>query len=248
MIKLAVLILTGILATSSFGYVVDDIGVLVFSKTAGFRHAEAIDAAKEVLAKMAADEGWRISFTENAGQFTRENLAKYDVVIFNNTTQNVLPEQSQRNALKSHIRSGGGYVGIHAASDTLYEWEWYGKLVGAYFQGHPPGMQLATIKVEDPDHPTMEGLGESFEFRDEWYWFRANPREHVHVLATLDRTSHQELVNYDANSTADHPIIWANEFDGGRAWYTAFGHNREPVIDERFVKMLHRAIIWVADK
>lgn len=248
MIKLTVLILTAMIATSSFAYVVDDIGVLVYSKTAGFRHGEAIDAAKEVLATMAEEKGWRISFTEDAGAFTEENLSNYDVVIFNNTTQNVLPVQSQREALKSHIRSGGGYIGIHAASDTLYEWEWYGKLVGAYFQGHPPGMQRATIKVEDRDHPTMQGLGESFEFRDEWYWFRSNPREHVHVLATLDRTSHQDLVKYDSDSTADHPIIWANEFDGGRSWYTAFGHNHEPVRDDRFIDMLRRAIIWVAGK
>ncbi len=248
MIKLIVMMLTGAIAASSLANVGDDISVLVYSKTAGFRHAEAIDASRAVLATMAEEEGWRVSFTEDEGAFTNVNLARYDVVIFNNTTQNVLPTQAQREALKRHIRSGGGYVGIHAASDTLYDWEWYGKLVGAYFKGHPPGMQMATIKVEDTDHPTMKGLGESFEIRDEWYWFRASPREHVHVLATLDRTSHPDLVRYDSDSTADHPIIWCNEFDGGRMWYTAFGHNHEPVNDERFVKMLREAIIWVADK
>lgn len=232
----------------SFNAVASDISVLVYSHTAGFRHGHAIDAAKDVLRSMAEEESWNISFSEDPGSFTKENLGNYDVVLFNNTTQNVLPEESQRQALKSHIRGGGGFVGIHAASDTLYEWEWYGKLIGAYFRGHPRGMQLATVKVEDPDHPTMKDLGESFEIRDEWYWFRSNPREHVHVLATLDRTSHQDLIDYDPDYEADHPIIWCNEFDGGRVWYTALGHNADPVRDERFIEMLRRGIVWASEK
>lgn len=237
-------IISGITAAAA-----DGISVLAYSRTAGFRHGAAIDAGKVVLTTMAQEQGWRISLTEDPAAFTKENLANYDVVLFNNTTQNILPEPSQREAFQSHIRSGGGFVGIHAASDTLYDWEWYGKLIGAYFRGHPKGMQVATVKVEDPEHPTMQGLGSSFEIRDEWYYFRTNPREHVHVLATLDRTSHQALINYaKGDHEADHPIIWCQEYDGGRIWYTALGHDGGPVRDARFIEMLRRGIIWAANK
>jgi len=227
----------------------DKLSVLVYSHTAGFTHGAAIEAAEEVFEAMGEKEGWKMTLTKDPEAFTEENLAKYDVVVFNNTTQNVLPEDSQREAFKSHIRGGGGFVGIHAASDTLYDWEWYGKLIGAYFQRHPPGMQEATIKIEDTEHPTMQSLGDSFETLDEWYWFRSNPRENVHVLATLDRTSSERLVNYDKdNKDADHPIIWCHEYDGGRIWYTAQGHHADAVKDERFIKMVREAIIWTANK
>jgi cytochrome c len=226
----------------------EGLNLMVYSRTAGFRHGGAIDAGIEVLRTMAEAEGWELTVTEDAGAFTEENVARYDVIVFNNTTQNVLPEAGQREALQAFIRGGGGFVGIHAATDTLYDWEWYGQLVGAYFRGHPPGMQLATVKVEDPDHPSMQGMGDSFEFHDEWYFWRANPRENVQVLATLDRSSHEALSAYDADAAGDHPIIWTNEFDGGRVWYTALGHERGPVTDERFVKMLRNGILWAADQ
>ncbi len=225
------------------------LNLLVYSHTDGFRHGEAIEAGIEVLQEMAQEEGWGLTLTEDPTAFTAENLGQYDVVVFNNTTRDVLPEAAQRSAFKSFIRGGGGFVGIHAASDTLYDWEWYGQLIGAYFRGHPRGMQTARIQVEDPQHPSMQGIGHEFEFHDEWYWFRSNPRERVHVLATLDRASHPELVTYDPeNKDADHPIIWCHEFDGGRAWYTALGHHRGPVTDDRFVRMLRGGILWAADK
>ncbi len=225
------------------------LNLLVYSHTAGHRHGAAIEAGIEVLQEMAQEEGWGVTFTEDPSAFTTENLGQYDVILFNNTTQNVLPEPAQRAAFKSFIRNGGGFVGIHAASDTLYDWEWYGQLIGAYFRGHPRGMQTARIKVEDAQHPSMQGLGDEFEFHDEWYWFRSNPREQVHVLATLDRTSHRDLIAYDRrNRNADHPIIWCHEFDGGRVWYTALGHTRGPVEDDRFIRMLRGGILWAADR
>ena len=224
--------------------------LLVYSHTAGFNHGHAIRAGLEVLEAMSEKEGWVMTASVDPADFTAENLGQFDLVIFNNTTRNVLPEPDQRAAFKAFIRGGGGFVGIHAASDTLYGWEWYGKLIGAYFRNHPRGMQTARIIVEDPEHPTMQGLGDSFEFHDEWYWFRSNPRENgVHVLARLDRSSHEVLANHSrANPEADHPIIWCHEYDGGRVWYTALGHNADSVTDERFVRMLRAGIRWAAGK
>ncbi len=224
--------------------------LLVFSHTAGFNHRQAIRAGLEVLEEIAREEEWKMTASVDPNDFTADNLAQYDVVLFNNTTQNVLPEPEQRAAFKAFIRGGGGFVGVHAASDTLYDWEWYGKLIGAYFRNHPRGMQTARVIVEDPEHPTMQGLGDTFSFHDEWYWFRSNPRENdVHVLARLDRSSHEVLANHaSGNPEADHPIIWCHEYDGGRVWYTALGHNANSVTDERFVRMLRAGILWAAGK
>jgi type 1 glutamine amidotransferase len=225
----------------------DALSVLVYSKTAGFRHGNAINAGVEVLQKMAAENGWELVATEDPNAFNTEKLADVDVIVFNNTTQNVLPEAAQREAFKAHINGGGGFVGIHAAADTLYDWEWYGKLVGTYFRGHPAGMPVAKVVIEDRGHPTMQGLPAEFEYKDEWYFWRHNPRPTVHVLATLDRASNPALTKYDNSPDRDHPIIWCNEFDGGRVWYTALGHERGPVTDERFIKMLKAGILWAAD-
>jgi type 1 glutamine amidotransferase len=226
------------------------INILVYSHTAGFNHKDAIKAGLEVLEEMASKEGWTITATVDPNAFTASNLKQYNVIIFNNTSQNVLPEPEQRAAFQAFIQGGGGFVGIHAASDTLYDWEWYGKLVGAYFRNHPRGMQTARIIVEDQEHPSMQGLGDSFDFHDEWYWFRSNPRDlGVKVLARLDRTSHQALINHSRGKPEeDHPIIWCHEYDGGRVWYTGLGHTTGPVKDERFAKMLHGGIIWAANK
>ncbi len=225
-----------------------EISILLFTKTAGSRHGPAIQAAHNTWPEIAEKKGWHLTITEDAEYFTGENLANYDVLFFANTTRNVLPEPYQREAFKEHIRGGGGFVGSHAATDTLYEWEWYGGLVGAYFAGHPPGTQLATIIVEDDTHPSTQHLGESFEINDEWYWWNENPRENVNVLARLDRTSHQVLREYRGDPEEDHPVIWYHEYDGGRVWYTAMGHPASVWEDERFQQMLIGAIAWAAGK
>jgi type 1 glutamine amidotransferase len=248
--KILMVMLVGMVVVSSVMGDVGSINMLVYSHTAGVNHRDGIRAGLEVLEEMARNEGWRMTATVDPNAFTADNLKQYNVIIFNSTSRNVLPEPEQRAAFKAFIRGGGGFVGIHAASATLYEWEWYGNLIGAYFKDHPRGMQTARVVVEDPAHPTMQGMEDSFEFHDEWYWFRSNPREKgVHVLARLDRTSHPTLVNHErGRADADHPIIWCHEFDGGRVWYTGLGHTTGPVKDERFVRMLRAGIIWAAGK
>jgi len=109
--------------------------VLVFSKTAAFRH-QSIGAGKKALSKMATEKGFGVSFTEDASQFKESNLKKYNAVVFLNTTGDIL-DADQQSAFERYIQAGGGYVGIHAASDTEYEWPWYGALAGAWFLDHP---------------------------------------------------------------------------------------------------------------
>ena len=192
---------------------------LVFSKTAAFRHS-SIPAGIAAIEELGEEHGFEVTATEDAAAFTSENLAQYDVVVWLSTTGDVLNNQQQA-AFEEYIQNGGGYAGIHAASDTEYDWPWYGELVGAYFASHPPGTPTATVVVEDPAHPSTAHLPARWERTDEWYSFRSNPRGDVHVLASLDEST------YAAGSGAmapDHPIAWCQDYDGGRAWYTGGGH------------------------
>jgi glucose/arabinose dehydrogenase/PKD repeat protein len=201
---------------------------LVFSKTAGFRH-DSIPAGITAIQQLGAANGFTVDATEDANAFTDANLARYQVVIWLSTTGDVL-DPTQQAAFERYIRAGGGYAGIHAASDTEYDWPWYGSLVGAYFAAHPANQQ-ATVKVEDPAHPSTATLPARWSRFDEWYNFRTNPRGAVHVLASLDETSYQPGTGAMG---ADHPTAWCQNYDGGRSWYTGGGHTVESFADPQF--------------
>jgi cytochrome c len=213
--------------------------LLVFSRTAAFRHA-SIPAGVGALTKLAADQGWRVAATEDASRFTDSGLAAYNVVVFLSTTGDVL-NADQQAAFERFIRGGKGFVGIHAASDTEYDWPWYGELVGAYFREHP-AVQAANVLVEDSTNPATTGLPNPWRRTDEWYAFRSNPRPNVHVLLSLDETSYTPG---KATMNGDHPIAWCHEFDGGRAFYTALGHTNESFSDPLFIKQIAGAVSWV---
>ena len=193
--------------------------VLVFSKTTGFRH-DSIPQGIAAIEALGAEHGFAVDSTEDAERFSDDVLARYTVVVFLNTTGDVL-DAGEKAAFERYIRSGGGFVGIHSASDTEYGWSWYGRLVGTWFASHPP-IQRATVHIANPDHPSMKGLPALWERTDEWYNFRSNPRGAVQVLATLDEATYS-----GGAMGADHPISWCQTIDGGRSWYTAMGHTKE---------------------
>src|SRR4051812_37534340 len=123
--------------------------VLVFSKTKGYRHTSAIEAGKNSIRQLGVENGFTIDTTENADAFTFENLKKYAAVVFLCTTGDVLNDQQQQ-AFQQYIQKGGGFVGLHSAADTEYDWPWYGELNGAYFKSHPK-QQEAVFNVIDPN-------------------------------------------------------------------------------------------------
>ncbi len=221
------------------------VGVLVFTRTAGFRH-DSIPAAAKAIGALACNHGsghgLRVIATEDAGVFTDARLSSFDVVVFLSTTGDVLNDEQQA-AFKRYIEAGGGYVGVHAAADTEYDWPWYGRLVGAYFQSHPPGIHRAMVLVSDRVHPSTKMLPQQWPRRDEWYNYRARPASTVRVLASLDETT------YEGGSMGnDHPIVWCHEFDGGRAWYTGGGHTIESWAEPLFLEHLLGGILWAADR
>ncbi|MBC7272904.1 MAG: ThuA domain-containing protein, partial [Streptomyces sp.] len=210
--------------------------VLVFSKTAGFRH-DSIPEGVAAVRELGDSGGFTVDATEDAGAFTARNLRKYDAVVFLSTTGDVL-NPSQQRAFEGYIRKGGGYVGIHAAADTEYDWAFYGGLAGAYFQSHPQ-IQPATVEVEDRAHPATAGLEKAWTRTDEWYNYRSNPREHAHVLASLDESSYT-----GGTMQGDHPIAWCQNYQGGRAFYTGGGHTKESFAEPAFRQHLLGGIKW----
>jgi type 1 glutamine amidotransferase len=212
--------------------------ILVFSKTAGFRHASIPDAVAAVRL-LGSENGFGVDSTEDGSAFTDAGLAPYDAVVFLLTTGDVL-DDSQQAAFERYVRSGRGFVGVHSASDTEYGWPFYGELVGAPFAGHPE-VQSATVRVVDRVHSATRGLPESWPRVDEWYNFAFNPRAKVHVLATLDETTYS-----GGAMGTDHPIAWCRFVFGGRAFYTALGHTNESYAEPLFLAHLLGGIQFAA--
>ncbi|MEU7851858.1 ThuA domain-containing protein [Micromonospora parva] len=200
--------------------------VLVFSKTAGFRH-DAIPVGIQTIRDLGAANNFTVTATEDAAAFTTSNLNQYEAVVFLNTTGDVL-NASQQTAFESYIGSGRGYVGVHAAADTEYDWPFYGNLVGAWFASHP-AIQQANMKVEDRGHAATGHLPQTWTRTDEWYNYRTNARSSAHVLATLDESSYS-----GGGMGADHPLSWCKSYSGGRSFYTGAGHTQASYAESAF--------------
>ena len=201
--------------------------VLLFSETRAFRH-DSIENALTALEALATSAGIQTDrATDSADLFTSSNLESYDAVVWVLTSGDVL-NTAEQTAFEQYIRAGGGYVGIHAASDTEYEWPWYGELVGAYFERHP-AVQSATQVVENDTHSSTAHLNATWARTDEWYDYSINPRSQVNVLLRLDENSYS-----GGGMGDDHPSAWYHDFDGGRSWYTGGGHTEASYAEPDF--------------
>ncbi|MCF2516889.1 ThuA domain-containing protein [Dyadobacter sp. CY351] len=213
--------------------------VLVFSKTAGFRHA-SIPAGRTALIKLGKEKGFAVDTTENSSVFNEKNLQKYSAVVFLNTTGDILNDK-QQDAFERYIQAGGGYLGIHASTDTEYEWPWYNKLAGAQFLSHPgnPNVQEGEAYVVNEKHESMTDFPKKWKIKDEFYDFKNfNPK--VNVLVKIDEKSYK-----DGKMGDDHPMSWYHEYDGGKAFYTNFGHEDATFVNPVFVKHLTGGLNYV---
>ncbi len=210
--------------------------VLAFTKTEGYRH-QSIEKGVQTLRELGRENGFIVLQTETAEDFNTENLKNYRLVVFLSTTQDVL-NSTQEKAFENYIKSGGSFLGVHAAADTEYEWPWYGRLVGGYFVSHPSGTPSAKIDVIDKEHPSTAHLPDTWERIDEWYNYK-NLNPDVTVLMNLDESSYEGGTNGD-----NHPIAWYHEFDGGRAFYTGGGHTEASFEEPEFRQHLLGAIEW----
>jgi type 1 glutamine amidotransferase len=216
--------------------------LLVVTATAGFTH-DSIPAAREIVAGLGRDSGaFSTSFLPDVpslARLTAETLAAHDAVFFLNTSGELPLDGEQRQALLRFVAEGGGYLGAHAATDTLYTWPEYGQLVGAYFREHP-WTQPVRIAVEDPGHPLTADLGPSFGLTEEVYTFRSSPRPDARVLLRLDPAS--------VGAEGDFPLSWCAPYGAGRSFYTALGHFVEVWQDEHVQRHLLAAIRWATGR
>ncbi len=229
--------------------------ILVFTKTNGFRHEEAIPAGLELLEAIAAERGWSLFHTESGAAFTPEVLGRFAATVWHNTSGDTLnPEQKE--AFQAWLRAGGGFVGLHGAGgDPSYAWAWYvEELIGAQFIGHimGPQFQEGTVVVEDRTHPATRDLPETFQHVEEWYSFDASPRgKGFRVLATVDEgsytpESHILWMEKDLRMGADHPIVWSRCQGKGRTLFSALGHQGAAYARPEMRALLSGAIAWAA--
>jgi type 1 glutamine amidotransferase len=214
----------------------DKPNVLVFSLTKGFHHNSISDGIV-ALFKLGEQNNFNIDTTTNVLSFNNPNLKKYKLIIFLNPTGTNVFDDSQKQAFKTFINSGGGFVGIHAATDFGYEWDWYGKLIGGYFESHPK-IQEAKLDVVMPKDKLVKGLPSPWLHNDEWYNFK-NFNTDVKVLIKADETSYK-----GGKMKNDHPVSWYHIYDGGKVFYTALGHTKECYSDPVFLKHLLAGIKW----
>lgn len=209
--------------------------ILVFYKTSGYYHT-SIPAGLAAIQKLGVENAFSVDTTKNAAYFQADSLRNYQAVVFLSTTEDVLNLEQQA-AFEKYIRAGNGFMGIHAATDTEYDWPWYNQLVGAYFESHPQ-IQTATVQVTDKTHPATHFLPDQWVRRDEWYNFK-NLAPGLKVLANLDETSYK-----GGKNGANHPIAWYHPFDGGRSFYTGGGHTNESFQEPLFLRHILQGILY----
>ena len=211
--------------------------VLVFTKTVGWRH-KSIETGAQTFKDFGKTHNLKVTHTEDSLHFVRKSLAQYDAVVFLNTTGNILDTNGQK-AFEKYIQNGGSFLEVHSAVDIEYDWPWYGKLVGGYFESHPnnPNLRSAIVQKAQP-HPTTKHYDANFTTQDEWYNFKGiNPE--VHTVLTLDESSYEGGTNGDF-----HPIAWYHHYNGGKGYYIGGGHDKKKYSEPDFKQELQQALFW----
>ncbi|AVR44909.1 Crp/Fnr family transcriptional regulator [Christiangramia fulva] len=214
--------------------------VLVFHETQGWHHKSIPDGVKAIK-ELGQNNDFQVTDSDDSQIFLSEDLSNYDLIIFLNTTGDVFNEKEQL-AFRNYIENGGNYLGIHSASDTEYDWPFYGKLVGAYFKSHP-AITSAKIKVKDPSNEMVSHLPPVWERTDEWYNFN-DIQDDINVLLELEESTYEGGENGDF-----HPIAWYKATgNGGVSIYTAGGHTSESYTEPLFREHLLRSIQFALEK
>jgi type 1 glutamine amidotransferase len=225
--------------------------LLLFEKMTGYRDGPSVETAHAAFFDIARRKGWAIVATDKGGAITPATLARFDAVIWNNVSGDVLT-LTQRRALRTYVERGGGFLAIHGSGgDPRTFWDWYvDDLIGARFAGHPIAKQFqsARVVIEDKADPIARGLPAEWTMTDEWYSFSTNPRAGgAHVIATLDESSYApEGMKGQELHMGDHPIAWRKCVGQGRSFYAAIGHRPEGYSEPHYVTMLENGLGWAA--
>ena len=232
--------------------------VLLITETEGWHH-KSIPNGISAIHELAATHNFDVVLQQNEREISSKSLGEFQAVIFLNTTGDIFNDKEQA-AFEKFIQSGKGYVGIHAASDTEYDWEWYTQLVGRMFHIHPK-QQTAKLDILDHGFPGLEHFPDRLLFTDEWYEFGEEKTSNLNYLITIDEQTFDPVVTWkgrdtDANGKLVdhvgkgmgdfHPLSWYHEFDGGRSFYTALGHIEKVYENEWFLAHLYGGIYYAA--
>ena len=242
--------------------VVGPFKILVYAYSTGFRH-DSIPQGIAALRELGAVNGFGVEVKGSAqnrrggycgnrpepadlAYFRTENLALYAAIVFLNTTTPATPttpllDDTGKAALEAYIRGGGGFVGIHAATDAEYGWAFYHELLGATFLNHGPAVE-SMLRIEDATHPAMRALPDPWARYDEWYNFTVNPRPTAHVLLTLDEATYPD----NPSPMGDHPIAWCKTVGDGRSFYTGLGHTAAAFNDPLVLRHLLGGILYAS--
>lgn len=225
----------------------EQFNVFLFTKTDGWHH-KSINAAVTAMEKLSRKHHFSMEWHEDAARINEENLEQYDAIVFLLTTGNILNDDQQR-ALEKFVQAGKGFVGIHSASDTEYQWDWYAKMVGRNFHIHPL-IQTAELTVIDRRFPGMERMPDRFLWTEEWYEFSAEKIDTLNYILSVDESTFDPKAVWDDKSGEGmggfHPVAWYHEYDGGRAFYTALGHMGSTYNDTLFMEHIYGGLYWAA--
>jgi uncharacterized protein len=220
---------------------------LLINTTRGWMHTSGHTGVTSLQA-LADRNNFELVIQESPTFITDKNLEQFQVVIFLNTTGDIFDSASQK-AFERYIQSGKGYVGIHSASDTEYDWPWYNQLVGRMFHIHPV-IQTAKLKVVNDSFPGMKAFTNNQLWTDEWYEFGPEKANNLKYILAVDEKSYAPKVQWGpkvGNGMGSfHPLAWYHTHDGGRAFYTALGHLPSIYNNQQFLDHVYGGILWAA--
>jgi type 1 glutamine amidotransferase len=256
---LAIIMISGANAQQNKKIKLNGKSILIFTKNGkGYVH-ENIAASITALQKIGNQLKFNVDTTTNASIFTEESLKKYDAVIFSNTNNDVFDTEPQKIAFMRYIQAGGGFMGIHSAAGTERNWKWFKLMLGATFLRHPP-YQPFTVHVLNKEHPATKNLAAKWDTKDECYYFKEfNPSIKILLFSDIstivenneapstDSTVRPKYIKPDVFGNR-YPAAWCNEFDGGKIWYTALGHNKEDYANSNYLAHLLEGLKWVTAK
>lgn len=238
-----------VINSTSFAQDKKQFNALLVTKTAGWHH-ESINEGVAAIKELAIRNFFNVQWHQDATTITDKYLENFQVIIFLNTTGNILKDEEQT-AVEKFIQSGKGFVGIHSASDTEYDWPWYTKLVGRMFKIHPV-IQTAKLKLTENKFSGLEGFSNGQLWTDEWYEFSPETTTDLKYILAVDESSYNPKVEWAGQNKKGegmgsfHPIAWYHDYDGGRSFYTALGHLPTDYNNPAFLNHIYAGIYWAA--
>ena len=220
--------------------------VLIYTRNGeGYVH-DNIASSVAALERICDGEGILHESSDDPGLFTKENLARYDAIIFCNSNNEAFLEESQREAFKDYIMSGKGFGAIHSANASERDWPWYREMLGGKFLRHPPYQEFDVV-MTDTLHPSTRELPKRWTVKDECYYsYQLNPRIHVLMCADLNTVEDEQKEQYPGQTWEDKiPLSWTHDYAGGRQWYSALGHDPGFYSDPLLVAHLRGGVRWI---